>query len=904
LSLYRLDRLFAPRSVAVVGATDRPGSMGAVLMANLKRGDFSGPIFPVNPKHETVAGLTAFSWLGALPTVPDLVIVATPRHAVPGIVEQAAALGVPAAVVIAGLEAEGRAEGEARIAVAVREKAIRVVGPDTFGVLAPHGKLDVSFSSRAAKPGALAFVSQSGAIAAALLEWAERRHIGFSGVVALGGQVDVDLGDCLDYFAGDMRTRAILVYLDAIRDVRKFMASARAAARAKPVVVLKSGRGAGGQKGGSHTSVLAAPDEVYSAAFARLGLVRVGDLDELIAAAETLSRYPALKGERLGIVTNAGGLGALAVDGLSDHGGRLAALSRPTLEQLGRVMPPDWTRSNPVDLIGNADAARYAEAMEAVLDDPNTDAILVMNCPTALTPSLAAAEAVTGVVERRRADGGRVKPVFTVWLGEQEAATAAFARAGLPSYPTESEAVRGFMHMVRYRRGQDALMETPESTAIVTPADITSLRAAVAAEVAAGRRWLDPLLVDRILAAYGIPTVPLVAARTAEEAGALAAGFLKGGGACAVKILSRDIVHKSDVGGVALGLSTRDAVEAAAADMLARIPLQQPAADIGGVTVQPMVHRPGAIELIAGMADDATFGSVMLFGRGGKAVELIRDRTLALPPLDMRIARDMIAGTRISRQMAGYRDVPPVDTAKVAELMVRLSQLAADLAEIAEIDINPLLADASGVLALDARIAVGAPRARGLVRGGHPRFAIRPYPKEWEREVETENGFRFRIRPVRPEDEKLFRAFLERVDPNDIRQRFFTPIKHFSHAFIARLTQIDYARSMVLVAIDIATGDLLGAVRLHADPDNENAEYAVFVRSDMQGRGLGAALMRLIIDYGRGQGTKRIYGQVLTENRGMLGLARHLGFREGPDPDDPGLRKVVLDLGNHSGPQS
>lgn len=897
MSLYRLDRLFAPRSVAVIGATDRPGSMGAVLLANLKRGGFAGPIYPVNPKHETVAGLRAFAGLDTLPALPDLAVVATPRRTVPGLVEQAAALGVPAAVVIAALERDGRADGEARIAATVRERAIRVVGPDTFGVLAPHGRLDASFASRAAKPGALAFVSQSGAIAAALLEWAERRQIGFSGVVALGGQVDVDLGDCLDYFAGDYRTRAILVYLDAISDVRKFMASARAAARSKPVVVLKSGRGEpAGRRSGSHTSALAAPDDVYSAAFARLGLVRVDDLDELIAAAETLSRYPALKGERLGIVTNAGGLGALAVDRLAGLGGRLAALAEPTLGRLDPVMPDAWTRSNPVDLVGDADAARYGEAMEAVLDDPGTDAILVMNCPTALTPSLAAAETVTAIVERRRRAGERVKPVFTVWLGEQEAATATFARAGLPSYPTESEAVRGFMHVVRYRRGQDTLMETPENAAIVTPADLASLRAAIAAEVATGRRWLDPLLVDRILVAYGIPTVPLVAAQTPEEAGALAAGFLRGGGACAVKVLSRDIVHKSDVGGVALGLATREAVEQAAADMLARIPLQLPAARIEGITIQPMVHRPGAIELIAGMADDPTFGSVMLFGRGGKAVELIRDRTLALPPLDMRIAREMIADTRISRQMAGYRDVPPVDTAKVAEVMVRLSQLAADLAEVAEIDINPLLADASGVLALDARIAVGAPRARGLVRGGHPRFAIRPYPKEWEREVETESGFRFRVRPVKPEDEDLFRDFLERVDPNDIRQRFFTPIKDFSHAFIARLTQIDYARSMVLVAIDIATGDLLGAVRLHADPDNENAEYAVFVRSDMQGRGLGATLMRLIIDYGRGQGTRRIYGQVLAENRGMLGLARHLGFREGPDPDDPGLRKVVLEL--------
>lgn len=895
MSLYRLDRFFAPRSVAMIGATDRERSMGGALMANMRRAGFAGQLWPVNPKHETVAGLKAYSGLDTLPGVPDLAVIATPGRTVPGLVEQAAALGVPAAVVISALDREGYAEAAGRLSEAVRDKAIRIVGPNCFGVIAPHGAVDVSFSSRAARPGPLAFVSQSGAIAAALLEWAGERQIGFSGVVTLGDQLDVDLGDCLDYFAGDYRTRAILVYVEAVRDVRKFMASARAAARSKPVVVLKSGRSAAAASAArSHTGALAGADEVYAAAFARAGLVRVDDLDELIAAAETLSRYPGFRGDRLAIVTNGGGLGVLAVDALAAREGKLARLTEATLARLDPAMPAFWSRANPVDIIGDADAGRYEAAMEAVLDDPGVDAVLVMNCPTALLPSREAAERVAAVVRRPR---DVAKPVFAVWLGDQEEATAIFARAGMPSYPTESEAVRGFMHLVRYRRGQDALMETPESAEIVAPENLAGLREELRATMAEGRRWLDPLLVDRVLSAYGIPTVPIVKAGTPEEAGEAAAPFLAQGQACAVKILSPDIVHKSDVGGVALGLATREAVEAAVAAMLGRVAAAQPRARIQGVVVQPMIHRPSAIELIAGVADDPTFGTVMLFGRGGKAVELIRDRALALPPLDMRIARDMIARTRISRQMAGYRDVPPVDQAAVAGVLVRLSHLAADLTEVAEIDINPLLADASGVLALDARIAVGPPRAERLTSGGHPRFAIRPYPKEWERQAATESGFRFRVRPVRPEDEELFRAFLERVDPNDIRQRFFAPVKDFSHAFIARLTQIDYARSMVLVALDPATGELIGAVRLHSDPDNVEAEFAVFVRSDMQGRGLGLTLMRLIIEYGRGQGTRRIVGQVLAENRAMLTLARNLGFSEGPDPGDPGLRKVVLELG-------
>ncbi|QCI63920.1 bifunctional acetate--CoA ligase family protein/GNAT family N-acetyltransferase [Phreatobacter stygius] len=897
MSLYRLDRYFTPSSVAIVGATNRPRSMGMALLANMRRAGYAGGLFPVNPHHQELEGLTCYASLGALPAVPDLVVLATPGRTIPGLVAEAAALGVPAAVVISALERDGYDSAAKKIAKAARDHGLRIVGPNCFGVIAPHGQVDASFASRGAKPGSLAFVSQSGAIAAALLEWAHMRNIGFSGVVTLGDQLDVDIGDCLDYFAADYRSRAILLYIEAVTDVRKFMASARAAARSKPVIVLKSGRHrAAANAAHSHTGALAGSDDVYAAAFARAGLVRVADLDELIAAAETLSRFTAFHGDRLGIVTNGGGLGVLAVDSLMDRGGKLANLGTATLNRLEVSMPPIWSHGNPIDIIGDADAARYDEAMQAALDDPNIDAVLVMNCPTALLPSHEAASAVAHVVTSRRARGDRVKPVFPVWLGDQDEATTIFAEAGLPSYPTESEAIRGFMHVVGYTRGQAALLETPESAEIVPPADLAKLRAAISETVRAGRRWLDPILVDRILAAYGIATIPIRAARTAEEAGAHAVEFLSEGHACAVKILSPDIVHKSDVGGVQLGLATREAVEAAAADMLTRIARDMPKATIEGVTVQPMIHRPGAIELIAGLADDRTFGSVMLFGRGGKAVELIKDRALALPPLDMRIARDMIARTRIAKQMAGYRDVPPVDGAKVAEVLVRLSQLAADLAAVAEIDINPLLADAQGVLALDARIAVGAPKAAKLGAGGHPRFAIRPYPKEWERQVETESGYRFRIRPVRPEDEAIFRDFLERVDPDDLRQRFFAPIKQFSHAFIAKLAQIDYARSMVLVALEEATGDLIGTVRLHADPDNDNAEYAVFIRSDMQGRGLGITMMRLIIDYAREQRIKRIYGQVLNENHKMLALARDLGFSVSTDPDDSSLQRVVLEL--------
>jgi len=897
MSLYRLDTLFAPQSIALVGASERPGSMGKALLDNLKRAGFAGALWPVNPKHSSISGLPCYRDLTSLPGVPDLMIVATPGSTVQDLIDEATTCGVKTAVIITALDRERDPHAAEEIVAKARARGLRLVGPNCFGLIAPYGKVDASFASRAAKPGTLALVSQSGAIAATMLEWAHTRHIGFSGVVSLGDQADIDLGDCLDYFACDPHTRAILLYVEAVNDVRKFMASARAAARMKPVIVLKSGRHAAAANAArSHTGALAGADAVYAAAFRRAGLVRVTDLDELIAAAETLSRYQPFDGDRLTIVTNGGGLGVLAVDRLMDLSGRLTALDPKTITALDKVLPKTWSSANPIDIIGDADAERYIAALNGALDDPATDAVLVMNCPTALLSSRAAARAVADTVIARRKTGETAKPVFTVWLGDQEEATQIFADAGLPSYPTEAEAVRGFMHMVRYRRGQTTLMQTPQPLRMPPRADVPALQAAIEAEIAKGRRWLDPLLVDRILSSFGIPTAPIRAAKSATEAGAIAAEFIAQGQACAVKIYSPDITHKSDIGGVRLSLGTREAVEAAATDMLTRIPALAPTATILGVTVQPMVHRPAALELIAGLADDATFGAVMLFGRGGKAVEVIADRALSLPPIDMRIAREMIAQTRISRLMGGYRDVPAVDVTGVAEVLVRLSQLAAALPSIAEIDINPLLADADGVVGVDARIGVARPKAASLAQGFHPRFAIRPYPQEWEREVTTKTGYHFSVRPVRAEDEPLYEAFFPRVAQEDLRTRFFAPIRQFSHPFIAKLTQIDYARSMVLLALEEGSGDMLGAVRIHGDPDMVVGEFAILVRSDLQGRGVGRALMELIIAYGRDQGLMRIEGYVLSDNSRMLKLCAALGFTQSTDPADLSVAKVQLRL--------
>lgn len=897
MSTYRLDSLFAPRSVALVGASPREGSLGRAVLRNMRRGGFEGAIWPVNPRHDEIEGLVCHPSLAALPDVPDVAVVVTPPAAVEGVLEEAGRLGVHVAVVLtAGLE-RGSNSAEDRIRTAARRHGLRLVGPNCLGVMSPRAKFDASFAATSARPGDLALISQSGAIAAAVLAWGEQRGVGWSGLVTLGDKVDVDFGDCLDWFAQDRATRAILLYVESINDPRKFMSAARAAARTKPVIVVKGGRRrAGAAAANSHTGALAGSDEVYGAAFRRAGLLRVYDLDELFAAVETLSRVAPFRGDRVAVLTNGGGLGVLAVDRLVDLGAELAAPSAETMARLGAALPAGWGGPNPVDIVGDADAARYVAALAALLDDPGCDAVLVLNCANALAPSRAAAEAVAGAVKAHRARVIRPKPVFAVWLGDHAEASAIFEAARIPSYQTEADAAQGIMHLVAYRKAQDLLMEMPESIQQSISPDRARARRIVREGIAAGQRWLDPVSVTGVLEAYGVPIAPVRPAATPAEAAAIAAEFLAQGQSVALKVLSQQITHKSDVGGVRLNLSSRAAVEDAARDILANVARARPDAVVDGVTVQPMIHRPRGRELIAGLAEDPTFGPVVVFGRGGTAVEVINDKSLALPPLDMNLARTLIARTRVHRLLQGYRDVPPADIDAVALTLVRLAQLSADVPEIRELDLNPLVADDSGCIAVDARIGIApvppSPRREGL----NPRFAIRPYPVEWERQLTLKDGWRVDVRPVRPEDEALYPPFFAKVTQEDLRLRFFAKVKEFSHAFIARLTQIDYARAMAFAAIEHDTGDLLGVVRLHADANHEEGEYAILLRSDLKGRGLGWALMKLMIEYARADGLGRVSGQVLRENTTMIAMCRALGFEARTDPDDQDIKLVELDL--------
>jgi acetyltransferase len=875
MTVRHLDKMFAPASVAVIGASDRPGSIGQVVLRNVLGGGFAGPVWPVNPRHATVGGQPAFASVNALPAAPDLAVICTPPAAIPELVASLGKRGARAAVVItAGLERVA-AGGDRNVLQAMLEAArphcLRILGPNCLGLLAPGIGLNASFAHASAKPGPIAFVSQSGAWCTVVLDWARAEGIGFSHFISLGNAADVDFGDVIDYLASDRSTSAILLYIESIRQARKFLSASRAAARNKPIIAVKAGRSqAAARAAWSHTGALAGSDEVFTAALTRAGIVRVESAEELFEAAATLARIGRTQSERLAILTNGGGPGIIAVDALAAEGGDLAELAPQTLAALDRVLPETWSRANPVDIVGDAPSARYADALRILGKDPNTDAILVLHAPTAVLPAI---EAARGVIAAAATLAN--KKLLTCWLGRDAVAASrqAFVAAGIATYDTPLAAVRALAHLAEYRRTQEALSETPPAAATTFTPDPSRAASVIAGALAAGRGALSEIEVQAVLKAYGVPVVESRLAPDAESA-ADAADAL--GYPVVVKIQSPDLVHKSDVGGVALDLEDRAAVLRAAGDMRARALRLRPGARVEGFIVQSMIRRPRAFELIIGASVDPIFGPVLLFGQGGTAVEVLADRALALPPLNLALARQTMARTRVARLLAGYRDRPAADRNAVADVLVRISQLVADQAEVSEIDINPLLADDKGVVALDARIRV-APAAQ---RGGE-RLAIRPYPQGLEEWLTLADGSRIQARPIRPEDEPAHRAFFERLTPDDIRFRFFGQMRALDHSQLARFTQIDYDREMAFIATRPGPGgepETLGVVRAIADPNNEYAEFAVIVRSDIKGRGLGHALLDKMVRYCRGRGTAAMVGQVLRENARMRALAEELGF--------------------------
>ena len=897
MTVRNLDALFKPRSIALIGASRRQGSMGSVVAKKLFNAGFDGPIMPVNPKHQAIEGVLCYPDIESLPVTPDLAVVCTPPHTVPEIVAELSRQGTRGVVVITA----GFGEGDDEEGMALREQLLdaarphltRIIGPNCLGLIVPGAGLNASFSHLAPPKGQIAFVTQSGAIVTSVLDWAENRGIGFSHMISLGDMADVDFGDTLDYLANDPNTRAILLYVEAITDARKFMSAARAAARMKPVIVVKSGRhAASAQAAASHTGALAGSDAVYDTAFRRAGMLRVETLGELFAAVETLATVEPPRGDRLSILSNGGGIGVLATDALISAGGELATLPDETVEALNEVLPPTWSKGNPVDIIGDAPGKRYEDSLKILADNPEADAILVLNCPTAVADSMDAAEAVIAEHQRRRR-GRRHQPLFTCWVGEHTAMAARrrFAEAGIPSYNTPEGAVRAFMHMVAYRKNQEQLIETPPSVPEVFTPDVDTARSLIDTAAAEGREILSEPEAKQLLAAYGVDIVPTEVADDPDSAAEAAERL---GLPAALKIVSRDLTHKSDVGGVALDLEDADSVRQAAEAMQRRLAETYPDAQLEGFSVQPMVKRAGAWELIAGFTEDQQFGPVVLFGQGGTAVEVIKDQALGLPPLNLKLARDMVTRTRIYNQLVGYRDRQPADLDAIDLTLTRIAQIAADLPQVKELDINPLLASAEGVVALDARVRIAENGEDGV------RLAIRPYPRHLEKSVTDEAGRHYLLRPILPEDEPALHRAFAHLTPEQIRLRFFAPMKQLSHMAAARFTQIDYHREMALIITDPdevpGEAELYGAVHIHADPDNEKAEYSIIVRDDLTRHGLGRLLMEHVIDYARSRGIGVIEGDVLRDNQAMLVLCRQLGFEEHVDPDDRDIIKVSLPL--------
>ena len=887
MTTRNLDHLFRPKSIALIGASDRAGSVGALVMRNLLAGGYTGRIYPVNPGRSMVAQRTAYPDIASLPDAPDLAVIATPPRSIPALIRALGERGTRAAVVLtAGLSTE-RLEDGRTITQAMQDEArpylLRIVGPNCVGMLVPDLGINASFAHIAAVPGSLAFVSQSGGLTTAVLDWARSRGIGFSHFVSLGDSADVDFGDMLDYLASDPHTRAILLYIESVRDTRKFMSAARAAARNKPVIVVKAGRAPeGARAAASHTGALAGADDVYDAAIRRAGMLRVDTVLELFEAVETLARARTPYTDQLAILTNGGGPGVMATDALGENGVRLAELSPGLVKHLDTFLPSTWSHGNPVDIIGDAPIERYVEALKPLLEESSVGAVLFIHVPTAIVPAVDIARAVAPI-----ARGGRV---LSCWLGGDsvEPARRIFQDAGIPTYDTPEEAVAAFGTLIQYRRNQQSLMETPDSVPRDFSPDLPAVRLIVDAALAEGRGWLSEPEAKRVLEAYGLTVARTIVAHTVDEAVAAAQEL---GFPVVIKILSPQVLHKSDIGGVVLDLKNASEVAGAAERMGRRLHELHPAAELQGYAVQQMIQRNDAHELIIGMTVDPSFGPVILFGHGGVAVEVIADRAVALPPLNMALARDLIRRTRVFRLLRGYRDRPPADLGRVQLALVQVSQLIIDVPEIVELDVNPLLADEQGVVALDARIRVAPATKRGA-----DRLAIRPYPSELEEKVLID-GREILLRPIRPEDEPQHAAFIARVSPEDLAARFFHAVRSLPHAELARLTQIDYDREMAFIAIAGLPDapETLGVVRAINDPDETRAEYGILVRSDVQGQGLGLLLMQRIIHYCRSRGISWLEGEVLMSNQKMLAMARALGFAVQASAE-PSIAHVRLDL--------
>ena len=876
---HALAPLLSPASVALVGATEREGALGRLVWQNLAAARLKGPLYAVNPKHASLFGRRAYARLAELPEPPELAVFVTPARTLPGLIDEAAAAGVKAAAVLSSGFGEAGPEGRAlqdRMLAAARRGGLRLLGPNCLGLMRTDAGLNATFSPVDALPGGLALVSQSGAICTAILDWARPAGVGFSSMVSLGGAADVDFGEVLDFLIADRATDAILLYVEGVRDARRYLSALRAAARVKPVVALKVGRyAAGSRAASSHTGALVGSDAVFDAALRRAGTVRVRTYTQLFAAARALAskRYP--RGERLAIVTNGGGPGVIAADSAAENGVPLAALAPETLAALDRAMPPQWSRGNPLDIIGDAPPERFRAAAAAALADPGVDALLALYSPVAVTPPEAAAHAL--------ADAARAsaKPVFAAWLGDinPSASRAYLDSQGIPNFYTPENAVEAFSYLGVYRRNQAQLLEVPPAAHAEAEAapDLAAIERIRAQALADKRAQLTEQESKALLAAFGLPVPRTIVAATREAAVAAAREI---GFPVVLKVHSPDITHKSDVGGVRLDLRNEEMVGFAFNQVTRSASGMRPQARIEGVAVQPMLRFAHQVEVLAGVATDGIFGPVISFGTGGVAVEAVRDTAVALPPLNAALARDLMQRTRVHRLLAGYRDVPPADLEALSALLCGLSRIVCLLPWVKEMDLNPVLAHPKGAVIADARVAIDLALAREapLQRGRYRHMAIHPYPAELEEVLVLRDGARVPVRPIRPEDVELEKRFFDRLSERSRFQRFMQHLPQLPPSMLARFTQLDYDRELALVALH--EGEFIAVGRYAPNLDGETAEFALVVADAWQGKGLGRLLLERLREAARRAGYKALYGNILGANHDMLDLARRLGFTQ------------------------
>jgi len=866
-------RMLNPKTVALIGASEKEGSVGRSILENLLLGK-GRKIFAVNPNRTTVLGNACYRNIASVPEHVDLAVVATPARTVPQVVEECGEAGVHGLVIISAGFREAGDEGkrlESQITEIRSKYGMKIIGPNCVGIIRPNIGLNASFLNARPEPGNIAFISQSGALGSAILDWAVNAHIGFSMFASLGSMINVDFGDLIDFLGDDPDTRSIMVYMESVGNAKKFMSAAKGFARSKPIIVIKPGRFAESAKAAlSHTGAMASDDEVYDAAFKRAGVVRVREVSDLFNSAAVLDSRHLPKGRRLAIVTNAGGPGVMATDELIELRGQLANLSEESLTQLDSVLPPYWSRGNPIDVLGDADTERYVKALEVCLKDPGVDGVLVAYTPQGKAKPSELAKSVVQVVKRTW------KPVIVTWMGGEAVreARTVFAENDIPTYETPEEAVRTYMYMFSYGRNLELLYETPVQLSVNQAPPKSNLKALVRRLAREGVTALSEEDSKRFLSNYGIPTTKSYQASSAERAVRVAAEI---GYPVVLKIASPDITHKTDVGGVAVGIDSDEKLRSAYDTVMQSVKAKSPHAKILGATVQKMIQKID-YEIILGSRKDRDFGSVILFGMGGTGAEFFRDFSIGLPPLNQTLARRLMEDTRVHSMIQGYRGKTPADMRQLEEIIVSFSNLIVDFPEIAELDVNPIVISDGKAYAVDARIVLDKSAIDSA--SPFPHLVITPYPTKYVVPWRMQDGTEVLLRPIEPEDEPLEHEMLTTLSEESLRGRFFQVIKNITHEMLTRYCNIDYDREMALVG-EVREGDkrrIIGIGRLISEPDFKKGEFAVVVHDDYQGRGLGYKLVDMLIGVGHEKGLEKIFGIVLTENKAMIRICEELGF--------------------------